>query len=71
MSHRKSQPNCPRLDLTAYRGQWVALDPKTNRVVGHAVSLPDAEHAAAKNGVAKPLLLSVPTSNAYFVGLAG
>jgi hypothetical protein len=46
------------------------LDPKTNRVVGHAVSLSDAEQAAAKKGAAKPLFLPVPISDAYFVGSA-
>ncbi|HEV7224230.1 MAG TPA: DUF5678 domain-containing protein [Pirellulales bacterium] len=68
MQQRASRPNCPRLDLTAYRGQWVALDPKTNRVVGHAVSLEDAERAGVQKGIAKPLLFFVPISDGYFVG---
>jgi hypothetical protein len=71
MKQRASRPNCPRIDLTAYGGQWVALDPATNRVVGHAVSLQDAEQTAVQQGVLKPLLVSVPASDGFFVGLGG
>ncbi len=68
MKERESRSACPRVDLTAYRGEWVALDPKTNRVAGHAVSVQAAEQMAIQQGIAKPLLVSVPVSDGYFVG---
>lgn len=58
----------PRLDLTAYQGQWVALDPKTHAVLSHDLSLKRAEELAVQRGVPKPLLLPVAKSNGYFVG---
>ena len=64
---RKTTP--PRLDVNQFRGEWVALDPKTRQVIGHAASLRDAERAAVERGVSKPLMLAVPESDAYFVGL--
>ena len=68
MRPRKSRARCPRLNVTAYSGQWADLDPKTNRVVGHAVSLEDAERAGVEKCVAKPLHLPVLTSDGYFIG---
>lgn len=58
----------PRLDVSRYRGEWVALHPKTNQVVGHAPSFKAAKQAAVKRGVAQPVLYAVPKSDAYFVG---
>jgi len=71
MKETDLRSTCPRIDLTAYRGQWVALDPKTNRVVGHAVSMRAAEQSAERQGISKPLLVSVPASDGFFVGLGG
>jgi len=58
----------PRLDVSRYRGQWVALHPKTNQVVSHHVSFKAAKQAAIKRGISHPLLYAVPKSDAYFVG---
>jgi hypothetical protein len=58
-----------RLNLDPYRGEWVALDPKTNRVVSHNTSLKAAEEAAVRRGVRRPLMMPVPESDAYFVGI--
>jgi hypothetical protein len=60
----------PRLDVRPYRGQWVAVDPKTHKVVTHDVSLEIAEQKAKAQGVRKPILLPVPKSDAFFVGIA-
>jgi len=58
-----------RLDVDAYRGEWVALDPKTNRVVSHNPSLKLATRDAQRRGVQRPLMLPVPESDAFFVGV--
>lgn len=57
-----------RLNLRRYRGQWVALDPRTHRVLAHHAALQIAEREAVKRGTKKPLLLPVPKSDAFFVG---
>jgi len=69
MSDQQPPGNVPRLDLTPYRGEWIALNPKTQQVVSHATSIRDAEQAALESGVTKPLLFSVPESDAFFIGL--
>ena len=58
----------PRLDLRPYRGQWVALDPKTHAVIAHHRTVEGAEQAAKKRGFRTPLLFPVPRSDAFFVG---
>lgn len=58
----------PRLDLRRYRGEWVALDPTTHKVVANNASLREAERKAAARGVKKPVFLPVPETDAYFVG---
>ena len=58
----------PRLDVSRYRGEWVALHPKTNRVISHHSSFKTAKQAAHKRGVDRPVLYAVPKSDAYFVG---
>ena len=58
----------PRLDVTQYRGQWVALHPETKQVVSHDPSLKAAKQKAVKRGVPRPVLYAVPQSDAYFVG---
>lgn len=58
----------PRLDVSRYRGQWLALHPETHEVVGHGPTLKDAQKRAAKKGILHPALYPVPKSDAYFVG---
>lgn len=64
----RRKPKTPTLDLSQYRGQWVAIHPKTKAVVSHHFSCQEAEREAIAAGVMKPLLLPVPKSNAFFVG---
>jgi len=59
----------PRVDVGSYRGQWIALNRRTYKIVGHGATLQEAERGAQRAGVAKPLLFPVPKSDAYFVGL--
>lgn len=66
----KSQRGSPkRLDVSKYKGQWVALDPSTYQVVGHGRSLRSAERQAMAKGVTKPVMLGVPKSDGFFVGM--
>ena len=57
-----------RLDVRRYRGQWVALDPKTREVVAHGRTLKAARATAKRKGVEHPVFHGVPESDAYFVG---
>jgi hypothetical protein len=58
-----------RLNLDAFRGQWVALDPKTNRVVAHNTQLDAAQRDAVHRGIRRPMMVPVPESEAFFVGV--
>ncbi|MBM4067907.1 MAG: hypothetical protein FJ271_03045 [Planctomycetes bacterium] len=58
----------PKLDLSAYLGQWIAIDPQTKAIVSHGKSCQQAEKAAKSVGVSRPLMLPVPKSPALFVG---
>jgi hypothetical protein len=57
-----------RLDVSRYRGEWLALHPDTHRIIAHDVSLNRAKAAAVRQGIRSPLLYAVPKSDAYFVG---
>lgn len=46
----------------------MALEPKTRHVLGHGPTLVAAERQALERGVKKPLLVSVPRSNGFFIG---
>jgi hypothetical protein len=65
----RSQRAPKRLDVRKYRGQWVALDPRTFQVVGHGHSLIAAERQATAKGVMRPVMYGVPKSDGFFVGL--
>jgi hypothetical protein len=56
------------LELDKYRGEWIALDPATNEVLGHGASLNEAERQAAQQGIEQPTLYRVPETDAFFVG---
>ncbi|MBW3541129.1 MAG: hypothetical protein KY476_12745 [Planctomycetes bacterium] len=66
-TQRDSVP--PRVDVRPYRGQWVALHPKTYEIIASGSSLHEAEEAAVARGVSTPVLFPVPHSTAFFVGL--
>lgn len=54
------------IDVSLYRGQWIALDPKTRVVLGYGTT----PQAATKKLAAtvEPLLYFVSKSDAWFVG---
>lgn len=64
----KRTSSVSRLDLDRYRGQWLALDPKTRRVVASGRTVKAVREAARRKGLTQPVLHGVPTSDAYFVG---
>lgn len=67
---QKPPPRRPRLDVAAYRGKWVAIDPKTYKIVGHGASMEEAREGAPNIARQEPILFFVPRSDAYFVGHA-
>lgn len=58
----------PQLDVGAFRGKWVALDPNTNSIVGHGASMEEARQNSPNVALREPILYFVPQSDAYFVG---
>ena len=69
MSTKMPQP-VPRLDVGQYAGRWVALDPVTNQVVADGASVREARQEAIRRGTKRPLLMVVPKSEGFFVGMA-
>jgi hypothetical protein len=61
---------CPVLDVAAYKGKWVAINPQTNKVIGHGISLEAARQSAPNFEREEPVLFFVPASDAFFVGFA-
>ena len=60
---------CPRIDVRSHTSRWVSLHPKTHAIVADGASLTEARAAAIKLGVQRPLLMMVPQSKGYFVGI--
>lgn len=58
----------PLLDVGAFRGKWLAIDPKTYGIVGHGGSMEEARQSAASIAPEEPVLYFVPQSDAFFVG---
>lgn len=58
------------LDVTAFRGQWVALHPTTYKIIGHGASFEEARQSSPSITRLEPLLYFVPESDAYFLGRA-
>jgi hypothetical protein len=57
----------PIVGQDKYKGEWVALDPKTDAVLSHSRSLAEAEQRAIEQGT-EPVMEFVPESDGYFVG---
>lgn len=56
----------PRLDVSAFIGQWVAFHPKTYKAIGHGASLEEARRSTPNLAGLEPLLYFVPESDAYY-----
>lgn len=54
------------LDVSAYPGEWVAIDPSSYEILGHGESPEQATHNV-RDGL---ILYLVPRSDAFFVGPA-
>jgi hypothetical protein len=67
MKHRTRPPRVP-IDVRKYVGRWVALDPRTSKVVADGASVTEARRQAILCGTVRPLLMMVPKSDGYFVG---
>lgn len=67
---RSTAPRRPRLHVTGYEGQWLALDPKTYKVLGHEATPEEAMRDISPKRAKRPYLFLVPESDAYFVGPA-
>jgi hypothetical protein len=65
-SERVPQQTC--LDVTEFRGEWVALHPKTYKVIGHGASLEEARKSTPNVARLEPILYFVPESDAFYVG---
>lgn len=65
--HKKKKEMVP-IDLDRYKGEWLALEPGSYRVVAHAASLSLAEKHARRKGVKKPAMFPVPNADHPFVG---
>lgn len=60
----------PCLDVTDFPGQWVAVHPRTYKIIGHGASLEEARQSTPNLARLEPVLYYVPESNAFFVGRA-
>ncbi|MBX3412985.1 MAG: hypothetical protein KF708_09885 [Pirellulales bacterium] len=67
-SRESKQVQRPRIDVTGYAGQWLALDPESYAVAASNPSPKRASEKARAVGVEDLILLFVPTSDAFFVG---
>ncbi len=46
------------IDADKYKGEWVALDPKTDAVLSHSRSLADADEQAIEQGTTRVIRCS-------------
>jgi hypothetical protein len=60
----------PRLGVSAFRGESVAVHPRTYKVIGHGASLEEARQSTPNVAQLEPVLYFVPKSDAFFVGRA-
>jgi len=67
MIRQEHDEPAPPIDVSSFRGEWVALHPETHEIVGHG----DGPATALRSISAKnfePVLFFVPKSDAFFVG---
>ncbi len=57
----------PIVDQDKFKGEWVALDRKTDAVLSHSRSLADADGQAIEQGTIT-VMEFVPESDGYLVG---
>lgn len=54
------------LDLTQYKGEWIARDESTKKIVGHNADMSKARDMAIGCGVSDPVLLYIPLKGPLF-----
>lgn len=64
-----SQRKRPQIEIHDQEKGWLALDRKTFVRVGRGATITEAERQAHEHGVDRPLLLAIPKSEGYFVGI--
>ncbi len=54
-------------DLEKYPNEWVAIDEKENRVVGHGKTLEEADLDAKAKGFKEVVFMLVPDPSSHYV----
>ena len=57
----------PAIDEGKYRGEWLALEPKTRDIVAHGTILKDVMKEAEEKGCSDPIIHGVPNSDWHFI----
>ena len=57
----------PAIDEGKYRGEWLALEQETLKVVAHGVILKDVLKEAEEKGYHDPIIHGVPSSDIHFI----
>lgn len=57
-----------KTDISQYKGQWLALEPKKHMIVAHADTLRESKQKAIKKGVEDPIMMEIPESGLPFGG---
>ena len=70
LKRTKKSERRPQIDVAEFRGEWVALHPRSYKVIGHGASLEDARQSTPGLARLEPVLYFVPRSDAFFVGPA-
>ena len=57
----------PPIDEGKYRGEWLALEEETHRVISHGTVLRDVMTDAKKKGYDDPIIHGVPSSHIHLI----
>ncbi len=55
------------IDEGKYKGEWLALDQLTHRVIAHGIVLKDVIREAKEKGCDDPVVHGVPQSDMHFI----
>ncbi len=57
----------PPINEGKYRGEWLALEPETRKVIAHGIVLKDVLLEAQQKGYDDPIIHGVPSSDWHFI----
>ncbi len=57
----------PPINESKYRGEWLALEQITRKVITHGTDLEDVLHRAKQKGYNDPVIHGVPDSDIHFI----